>query len=670
MKNSWNRPSSTAALAGFCLILHACTDPPVDDDSTPQDAFVHEDADGDGWTPYDADCDDTDPTVHPGAEETCDGKDNDCDGEVPAGENDADGDGIRGCEGDCDDSAAEIHPGAEELCDERDGDCDGVVAAEEYDLDGDGVRGCEGDCDDGEETVSAGAEELCDGLDNDCDGHVDDWDDDGDGYSPCPTDGSDPDCDDVDPTVNPGATEVVDGVDNDCDGAVDGLWVDPDPGVASADAMIHGLTPAMGVGAALAIVRDTDGDGLDDIVVGARGDDTVGENAGAVYLFLTAPVGDVPVTSAAVHVYGEQADDHTPSQVASAGDVNGDGLGDVVVGTAYRPGGAYEGAAYVLLGPVPSGIGLEASDARLFGQAAGDEVGAAVAGGGDVNGDGLDDVIVGAPGDSTASSGAGAAHIWLGPVAGEHPVSEGAAVLLGASTGDEAGHAVAVAGDVDGDGFDDVLVGAPRHNAPATDAGAAFLVSGPVAGSWSLWNATARLTGEATDDLAGYSVGAAGDLDGDGHGDVLVGAPYESTNALYAGAVYVLHGPLSGAVPLSTATAKMLGEYTFDSAGCAVHTAGDVDGDGALDIVVGAYQQNGQAGTAYVVRGPLIGVSGLDTADLRLQGEASIDYAGWAVGGGGDLDGDGYDDFLVGASGADAGGNHRGAAYLFYGSSH
>ncbi|MCB9765915.1 MAG: putative metal-binding motif-containing protein [Alphaproteobacteria bacterium] len=170
------------------------------------------------------DCDDAAPAWNPGAVETCDGLDEDCDGAV---DEDGDGDGFGPCDADCDDGDPAVFPGATERCDGVDDDCDGALGAGEVDGDGDGVRGCAGDCDDTDPAVFPGAVEVCgDGIDQDCSGDdgavADAQDADGDGFSVCAGD-----CDDGDPAVFPDAPEDrLDEVDNDCDGAVDGA--DPD----------------------------------------------------------------------------------------------------------------------------------------------------------------------------------------------------------------------------------------------------------------------------------------------------------------------------------------------------------------------------------------------------------------------------------------------------------
>ncbi len=162
------------------------------------------DNDGDGYSAATGDCDDGDATVYPGAEERCDGKDNDCDGDIHPEERDEDYDGHRRCAGDCDDADARVYPGAREICDGKDNDCDGLPT-EDADLDGDGFSICDDDCDDADPLAWPGNPEECDFIDNDCSGFVDDIDDDLDGYSPCALGG---DCDDSDPDAFP---VVVDG---------------------------------------------------------------------------------------------------------------------------------------------------------------------------------------------------------------------------------------------------------------------------------------------------------------------------------------------------------------------------------------------------------------------------------------------------------------------------
>lgn len=200
------------------------------------DSRVDEDFDVDGDGHLDAglcgargdDCDDLRPFVQPGAQEVCDDLDNNCDGSIDEGF-DKDQDGYRdmvACPGigtDCYDRNRGIHPGAEETCNGIDNDCDGIVGADEVDNDGDGWLVCAGDCADDNIAIAPGVDEICDGLDDNCDGRVDEgYDDDLDGYTDpvrCPSSGTD--CDDTDPSRSPAASERCDGRDDNCDGRID-----------------------------------------------------------------------------------------------------------------------------------------------------------------------------------------------------------------------------------------------------------------------------------------------------------------------------------------------------------------------------------------------------------------------------------------------------------------
>jgi hypothetical protein len=222
------------------------------------------DADGDGYTVLQGDCDDTDPNTYPGAAELCDGLDNDCSGAPDVDEVDGDADGVMLCAGDCDDTDPNNYPGNPEVCDGLDNDCSGALDVDEVDGDADGVMLCAGDCNDIDPNTYPGATELCDGLDNDCDTVVpaDESDADSDGYRICEGDCDDSDsginCDDSDSGINPGACDIKsNGIDEDCDGS-DRLKGKPCSGSSSDSGGSEGK------GKSCSDTLDNDGDGLID----------------------------------------------------------------------------------------------------------------------------------------------------------------------------------------------------------------------------------------------------------------------------------------------------------------------------------------------------------------------------------------------------------------------
>jgi len=630
-----------------------------------------EDGDGDGHLACD-ECDDADETTYPGAAELCDGIDNDCDGAVPADEVDADGDGYLAC-ADCDDGDAGAYPGAAELCDGVDNDCDGGLPTDELDADGDGEMGCAGDCDDADATVYTGAPDVCDGVDdNDCDGVTDpmETDGDGDGYSLC-----DDDCDDTEPLANPGLAEICnDWIDNDCDGSAAGCGLEGTFSLALADAKLIGeesgdkLTDLQGMD----VAGDVDGDGEVDVIVGAQFHDQAGTDAGAAYLVCGPLQGTIDLSAADAELLGEFDEDHAGSSVAGVGDTNGDGYDDLLVGAGAHDGeGSLRGAAYLVLGPVAGTVGLGSANTKIEGEADGDRAGFPVAGAGDVNGDGYDDVLVAARMNDAGGEDAGAAYLLHGPLpGGQLDLSTADARFVGEAAGDEAGLRLNGGGDLDGDGYDDLLIGAWKADTGGADAGAAYVVYGPVAGDLSLSAADAVLEGEAAGDFAGNPVAAAGDVDGDGFGDLLVGARGNDGADAGAGAAYLLYGPVFGTIPLALADARLLGESAGDNAGVRVAGAGDVDGDGLDDLLIGAINRDvgfADAGAVYLVYDAPLGTLSLSSAGAVLTGEGTDDGASKWLAGPIDANGDGYFDLLISAHRNDAGGTDAGAAYVVLG---
>ncbi|MFH1465245.1 MAG: putative metal-binding motif-containing protein [Pseudomonadota bacterium] len=692
---------------------------------------------GAGLTAAGGDCDDGEPGVNPSATEVCGAVDEDCDGLVddddpsldPSGAStwypDADLDGygdsaspLIACTapsgavltgGDCDDGDPGVNPVAAERCNGGDDDCDGVIdepsavdAATWYaDTDADGYGdpaistpactvpsgyvAAATDCDDADADVHPGADEWCDGADDDCDGVVDEddaldavtWyeDADGDGWGAAGTDliacdqpsghvAASGDCDDTQDHVNPDAPEICgNGQDDNCDGSASGCTPLGTLSLSRADARLLGDASSDFAGCSVAGPGDIDGDGNDDLLVGARG---TGAAAGSVHLFLGPMLGDVSLAAADAVWRGEASGDRAGWVVA------GDAEEGMLLVGAYGASvtASLAGAAYLVAASGTGELSLADADARLLGEAAGDEAGYAAASAGDQDGDGITDWIVGAWGEDSAGSDAGSAYLVSGAVAGDLLLGGASACLRGENTGEYAGWSVAGGADADGDGLADLLVGAPAHSWASTGTGAAYLLYGPVSGDFSLAAADARLLGAGAE-WVGYALDFVGDVDGDGLDDMLLGAYRADAADTDAGLAYLVLGGSSGDIALDAgAEARLLGVAAGDHAGWSVAGGGDVDGDGNPDLLVGAPEVSGSvlaAGAAYLVLGPVAGDLSLADADAVLHGEGEADSAGLAVTMPGDVDGDGWGDLLIAAPEADLTASDAGAAYLVLG---
>jgi len=663
-----------------------------------RDGYISPRCDGD-------DCNDITYLVHPGAEELCDGLDNDCDGSVdsptppnpPTWYLDADGDGYgtpddtaAACSPpdgyvnnglDCDDERTLVRPGGIETCDELDNDCDGEIDEDDAqfapdwwpDDDGDGhgregstpiascsapdgYAGSHDDCDDSEAEVHPGAEDGCDGRDSDCDGVVeaiwfedadgDSWGDEDEMQDVCdPGDGwvqVAGDCDDSRATVYPDAPEVCgDGVENSCDGVALGC------GVAGAlpmpDAATAVVSGAQGgdLFGTTLAARDLDSDGARDLTAAS-------EYAGvALVTGMEAPPATV-----------EEPWAHLDEELGSfgwdvvAGDLDGDGFDDLVVG-APREGAGRVLAWFGSGAPFEPAAALDGS-----GEDPADWYGAAVAIVPDLDGDGFDDLAVGAPFD-----GGGRVSVFRGgPDLASLDAESADGVLTPVSGSDGMGWSLAGMADQDGDGLGEIAIGAPFD-----DQGRVWVYSGLPDGTVWITEAWGTVAGIPGDWAVGASVQEAPDVTGDGRAELLIGGARGGAAAAW------VHAVPDGFTDVRFAAATVLGgPILYDYSTLGASWLGDIDDDGVDEvglIWLADYEHQSVAVQDVVpsdddvpftaAQAVITGLTvGEDSEAWSLQGSRRVQSLG-------DLDGDGYSELVFGAPAAHTSvGEYAGAVYL------
>ena len=411
-------------------------------------------------------------------------------------------------------------------------------------------------------------------------------------------------------------------------------------------------------GGSVSSAGDVNGDGYSDVIVGASIFDNGSTGEGAAFVYHGSVTGLSTFSNWSAE--GNQTSAYFGHSVSKAGDVNGDGYSDVIIGAySFINGQNNEGTAFVYHGSA-SGLSLT-SNWSAEGNQTSAYFGHSVSTAGDVNGDGYSDVIVGAPIFRNGQLANGAAFVYHGSVNGLSTFSNWS--VEGNQTEANFGISVSTAGDVNGDGYSDVIVGAHVFDNGQTDEGAAFVFHGSASGlsTVSNWN----IEGNEQNARMGFSVSSAGDVNGDGYSDVIVGA---TRNFYLYGTAHVFHGSASG---LSlTYNWSAAGNHANGSFGCSVSTAGDVNGDGYSDVIIGAASfYNGQSneGAAFVFHGSASGLS--LTSNWSAEGNQISAYFGVSVSSAGDVNGDGYSDVIVGAYNFDNGQTNEGAAFVYYGGS-
>jgi flavodoxin len=410
-------------------------------------------------------------------------------------------------------------------------------------------------------------------------------------------------------------------------------------------------------GSSVCSAGDVNGDGYADIIIGVPQYDNPGNDEGAAFVYHGSASGLKTTPDLIIEINQDNAKFGT--SVFGAGDVNGDGYDDVIIGAPYywEESLFTRGGAFVFYG---SETGI---DPNIYWKALGNQnnamIGSSVSGAGDVNGDGYDDVIVGARWYSNGNAQEGAAFVWLGGASGPGAVGTMANAhwkVEGNQDGAFFGWSVSSAGDVNGDGFSDIIIGAHYYTNNLDDQGAAFIYHGSPGGLSVTENL--RIEGLQAGSSLGLSVRSLSDMNRDGYDDVLVGM-----SGYYGrGAVFIYCGGPTG-LDLELAwmgrCPNATGFYGSDAG-----PAGDVNGDGAMDILVGAFHYENdltREGAAFVYYGA--------PGDWIVEGNNDYSELGASVCTAGDINGDGFSDVLVGAPMFDNGQTFEGRAFLYLGSS-
>lgn len=440
-------------------------------------------------------------------------------------------------------------------------------------------------------------------------------------------------------------------------------------------------------------LHDYNGDGFDDILLGAFGDDENAVDAGALIVIS----GEIPFCpnrlSGTQYLnsirtatgYGEVLKDWGGFSVSEAGDTNNDGFDDFVVsahGNDELIGGG--GAAYVFYGPVTGQRNFSTADYKFGGTYSSEYAGISVSTAGDVDDDGYDDLLIG----TLIKGGYGKAYLMSGASynssSSTFPLSNADSIISSGYIGTRFGSELSGVGDVTGDGYDDFAIASQWHSGWMPSEGQVEIFEGPfplgASISWQVASYTFYGDSLSIKPKLGSSISGGGDFNGDGFMDLVIGEPYNDYVASNGGAAHVVFGSFGGFPQSTYLDSQGTSGVTFhgisnnDHAGKSLSFVGDTNGDGYDDILVGAPRAGsslGNTGEAYLIYGSpsLTGYQSLDEVGdagdipgIRFVGEYAGQEFGYRVSDARDFDGDGLDDFLIGANG-----DYAATAYLIYG---
>ncbi|MFO1258044.1 MAG: Ig-like domain-containing protein [Gammaproteobacteria bacterium] len=466
---------------------------------------------------------------------------------------------------------------------------------------------------------------------------------------------------------------------------------------------INGILATDNSGASVRFAGDFNRDGISDLIIGAPESNTGTGQSYILYGHSGAFAASFELSSitslTGLVINGDNFVDLSGSAVSYAGDINGNGYGDVIIGapSASPLGRGSAGEAYVIFDAATLTSPFNVSTLNgtngftILGEIFGDEGGYTVSYAGDINNDTYDDLILGAfDGDNGALGSAGRSYVIYGKATGFSPVIDLLTLsptdgfkIIGINANDLSGYSVNFANDFNADGIADLIIGAPQADPNGLSSGQTYIVYGKSGGFGStvdlttLGSAGLIINGININDQSGFSVGSAGDINNDGIQDIIIGAPGLVAGA--AGSAYVVFGSgaLSGTLNLSSLNGSngfsITGSIANGNLGTSVSAAGDLNGDGIDDVIIGA-PRGGGTGAAYVIYGSPSGFSSnINVNTLNgsngfiINGINAFDLAGLSVSYAGDINNDNIADVIIGAPQSDPNGSGSGQSYVIFG---